>query len=206
MLTVFVVFVVAGALFGMGRGVKRAGLRLIIYVGLLLVAFFITPLVVNGVLHVNLKIAGYTPDEAVAYGSEQLVKFLQQNLGDYIVPFQDYIKDYALGIVLAFLNLAVFYALYFVVKFVGLIIYAIMAHYMAPKRTKDGKKLPKHAGWGALVGALQGVLLFVIFLFPINGLVGIVNHVGEYAAQQADSTPVHTQASVAVGITLGVSV
>ena len=152
MLTVFVVFVVTGALFGMGRGVKRAGLRLIIFVGLLLVAFFITPLVVNGVLHVNLKIAGYTPDEAVAYGSEQLVKFLQQNLGDYIVPFQAYIKDYALGIMLAFLNLAVFYALYFVVKFVGLIIYAIMAHYMAPKRTKDGKKLPKHAGWGALVG------------------------------------------------------
>lgn len=185
MLTIFALFVVVGALFGMGRGVKRAGLRFVIFGGLLLVAFFITPLIVNGTLNANFKISGYTPQEFVQYCSDRLIEFLQQNMGDYVVPFQDYIKDYALGIVLALLNLVVFYGLYFVVKFVGWAIYAVAAHFMAPKQTKEGKKLPKHAGWGALVGALQGVFLFVIFLFPINGLVGVVNHVGEYASQQA---------------------
>ena len=195
MLTVFLVFVLIGVLFGLGRGAKRAGLRLIIFGSLLILAFFLTPLIVNGTLNINFKIAGYTPREFVDYASERLIEFLQQNLGDYVVPFQDYIKDYALGIVLAVLNIVVFYALYFVVKFIGWLIYAIVVHFAAPKRDKEGKKLPKHAGWGALIGAIQGVFLFVIFLFPINGLVGVVNHAAEYAEQQStDGGQVQTQA------------
>lgn len=201
MLTVFLVFVLIGVLFGMGRGAKRAGLRLIIFGSLMILAFFLTPLIVNGTLNINFKIAGYTPREFVDYASERLIEFLQQNLGDYVVPFQDYIKDYALGIVLAALNIVVFYALYFVVKFIGWLIYAIVAHLAAPKRDKEGKKLPKHAGWGALIGAIQGVFLFVIFLFPINGLVGVVNHAAEYAEQQStDGGQVQTQAVSAPAI------
>ncbi len=196
MLTIFLVFLIIGALFGLCRGVKRASLRLLLFVGMLLIAFFLTPVIVNGALHSNVQIFGSTPQEYVDRASDKVFKYLQQNAGDYVVPFQDYIQDYALGIVLAVLNIAVFYALYFLIKFVGWIIYAVIAHFSAPKRTKDGKKIKKYAGWGALIGAVQGIVLFVVFLFPVNGLLGVVNHAAEYQAQHTQNqSTIQTQST-----------
>ncbi len=194
LLGILAVFVVVNMVIGMSRGAKRAGIHLVIFVGLLVAAFLVTPFIANLVLGLDVQIVGKTPREYVDFYSNEMVKFLQQQFGDYIVPFQDYIKDYALGIVLALLNVAIFFALYFIVKIVAWIIYAIVVHFAAPKRDRDGKKNPKYAGWGLVLGALQGVCLFVLFLVPLNGVISVVNQAATYqAAKQTAEHQITTQ-------------
>lgn len=194
LLGILAVFVIVNMVIGMSRGAKRAGIHLVIFVGLLVVAFLVTPFIANLVLGLDVQIVGKTPREYVDFYSNEMVKFLQQQFGDYIVPFQDYIKDYALGIVLALLNVAIFFALYFIVKIVAWIIYAIVVHFAAPKRDRDGKKNPKYAGWGLVLGALQGVCLFVLFLVPLNGVISVVNQAATYqAAKQTAEHQITTQ-------------
>ncbi len=188
MFGLFAVFVVFGMLFGMGRGLKRSALRLVIFVSLLLVAFFATPFVIKSGVNLNMTINGMTPAQWVDDLSNRLVEFMQDQFGNYVTPFQDYIKDYAIGIVLALFNLVLFIALYLAVKVISWIIYAIVAHFAAPKRNRDGKKNPKHVWWGLLVGALQGVILFVLFMLPLNGVIGVVNQAANYQALQAQDS------------------
>ena len=199
MLTVFAVFVILGMLFGLGRGAKRASIRLVILVGLLIVAFFLTPLISQVLLKSNIDVAGRTPAQSVDEVSDAIVKYLQENFGDYVKPFENYIKDYAVGIVLALVNLVLFLVLYFFVKIFSWSIYAIIARFAAPKRDSEGNKLKRHRGWGLLVGAVQGVLLFVIFLFPVNGVVAMVNQAAVYEAQQANESQSSTQPAATTG-------
>lgn len=188
MLSLLGVFVLFGALFGMGRGVKRAGLRLGIFVGLLVVALLLTPVVAGGLLGINISINGQTPTEWVDSLSDNLVVMLQESLGQYMAPFGPYIKEYAVGLVLAFLNIILFFLMYIVIKIISWIIYAIVARFVAPKRDKDGNKNKKHVWWGALVGMVQGVLLFVLFLLPIHGVIGVVNQAAQYQDKAGQDT------------------
>ena len=188
MLTVFAVFVVLGMLYGLGRGAKRSGIRLATFVIFLLIAFLITPFIVNAVLGLDVQNAGQTPQAHVNELSDRLVEYLRQQFGDYVNSFEDYIKEYALGIVIAGLNLVIFFAMFFIVKIVSWFIYAIIAHFAAPKRDHEGNRLPKHAGFGLLIGAVQGVVLFFFFMFPLNGIVSVVNHAAEYETMQAQSS------------------
>ena len=179
------VFVLFGMLFGLIRGVKRAGLRLAIFGGLLVVVFFLTPVISNALLGMNVNIGGRTPNGHVDAMADTVMESLQSSLGKYVAPFGPYLREYAVGIVLAAVNLVLFIVLYLVVKVLSWIIYAIVAHFAAPKRDKDGNKLPRHRGWGLLVGAVQGVFLFLFFMMPINGMLGIVNQAATYQAAQA---------------------
>ncbi len=189
MLGTLAVFVVFGMLFGMGRGLKRSLLRLAIFGGLLVVAFFLTPVIIKSGLGLNISINGMTPTEWVDDLSNRLVDLMQDQFGNYVTPFAAYIKDYATGIVLAVLNLVLFLALYILIKVVSWFIYAIVAHFVAPKRNREKQKNPKHVWWGLLVGAVQGVVLFVFFMLPINGVIGVVNQAAEYQAAAVEEQP-----------------
>ena len=187
MITVFAVFLILGMLFGFMRGVKRASIRMVILIGLLLVAFFVTPFLANAVLGLDINIAGRTPQEHVNYASEQLMQKIQAEIGDYVAPFQDYIQDYVLGVAFAIANIAVFLVLYIIIKILSWFVYAIVVRFAAPKRNRNGERNPKHAGLGLLVGAVQGILLFVIFMFPLNGLIGMVDQAAAYQAAHTQS-------------------
>ncbi|MCM1404136.1 MAG: hypothetical protein NC133_01330 [Prevotella sp.] len=196
LLGVLAVFVVFGMLFGLGRGLKRSLLRLVIFGGLLVAVFFLTPVIIKSGLGVNISINGMTPTEWVDELSDNLVELMQDQFGNYVTPFEAYIKDYAVGIVMAVLNLVVFLGLYFVVKVVSWFVYAIMARIVAPKRNRDGKRNPKHAWLGLLVGAVQGVVLFVFFMIPVNGVLGVVNQAAVYQATVESTTqPASTAAA-----------
>ena len=200
MLIVFAVFVVLGMLFGLGRGAKRASIRLVILVGLLVVAFLVTPLISQALLGSDIEVMGRTPAQSVDDVSDAIVKYLQENFGDYVKPFESYIKDYAVGIVLAIVNVALFLVLYFVIKIFSWSIYAVVARFAAPKRDRNGNKLERHRVGGLLVGAVQGVLLFVILLFPVNGIVAMVNQAAIYEAKQTNETQSTTQVAAVGGV------
>ena len=188
LLGVLALFMAFGMMTGASRGFKRSTLRLVTFVGLLLAVFFLTPVIINAILGINVKIVGRTPNEWVHFMSDHLVVFLKDNFGSYVAPFGSYISEFAFGLVLAIVNIILFVILYMVLKFVSWIIYSILASIWAPVRDRHGNKYPKHALGGMLVGALQGVALFLFFMLPINGLLGIVHN----AAQYQEANDVHT--------------
>ena len=200
MLGVFGVFVLFGLLTGMTRGLKRSVLRLVLYVGLLVAVFFLTPIVTNAILGIDVKIAGNTPAEWIGVVSDEVVKLLKEQFGSYVAPFGVYITEFATGLVLAVVNMVLFLALYFVLKFVTWIIYSIVAHFWAPRKDRMGNKIPKKVWGGCLVGALQGVCLFLFFMLPVNGLLGVVHQAVQYQNAQ-NYNEVEPQAVVATSYT-----
>ena len=186
LLGVLAVFVISGILTGMARGFKRSLLRFVLYVGLLVAVFFLAPLVTNALLGINVQIAGRTPQGWVDFLGEQLAIVLQDSFGKYVAPFGGYVQELALGLVLAVVNIALFTVMYFVLKLVTWILYTILAHVWAPTKDRKGNKLPKNAGGGMLIGALQGLCLFMFFMLPINGLLGVVHHAVVYQEAQTE--------------------
>ena len=186
LLGVLAVFVISGILTGMARGFKRSLLRFVLYVGLLVAVFFLAPLVTNALLGINVQIAGRTPQGWVDFLGEQLAIVLQDSFGKYVAPFGGYVQELALGLVLAVVNIALFTVMYFVLKLVTWILYTILAHVWAPTKDRKGNKLPKNAGGGMLIGALQGLCLFMFFMLPINGLLGVVHHAVVYQESQTE--------------------
>ncbi len=188
LLGVLAVFIGFGMLTGASRGFKRSTLRLVTFVGLLLAVFFLTPVIINAFLAIDVKIVGRTPNEWVHFVSDQLVVFLKDNFGSYVAPFGSYIGEFALGLVLAVVNIILFAILYMVMKFISWIIYTILANIWAPVRDRNGNKYPKNALGGMLVGALQGVALFLFFMLPVNGLLGVVHTAVQYQNENSINT------------------
>lgn len=184
MVGVLVLFIFFGMIYGMIRGFKRSLLRLVLYVGLLAAVFFLTPVVTNALLNLNVNIAGRTPNGWVEFFGEKLVVFLKDQFGNYVAPFGSYLMDFSVGLVMAIVNLVLFFLMYFIMKFVTWIIYSIMAHFWAPKKDRMGNKIPKKVWAGLLIGALQGVALFLFFMLPFNGLLGVVHQAAYYQATQ----------------------
>ena len=187
MLGVFALFVIFGMLYGMIRGFKRSLLRLVLYVGLLVAVFFLTPIVTNALLNLNVNIAGRTPHGWIDFLGDKIVVFLKEEFGKYVAPFGSYLMEFSVALVLAIVNLVLFLVLYFILKFISWIIYSIVAHFWAPKKDRMGNKIPKKVGAGLLIGALQGVALFLFFMLPINGVLGVVHQAAIYQNAQTEA-------------------
>lgn len=196
MLGILGVFVLFGMLFGMGRGLKRSTLRLLIFVGSLVAVFLLTPVVGSAILGIDVTICGKTPNQWVDGLSDQLVVFLQESMSSYVAPFGPYIKEYATSIVLAVVNMVLFVLLYIIIKMISWFVYAIVARFAAPKKDRNGNKVKQYRLAGLLVGALQGVLLFAFFFLPVNGVLGVVNQAAQYQTAQASDDVGTASASV----------
>lgn len=188
---IFAVFLVFGMLFGAGRGAKRSLLRLLTVVVFILIAFLITPSLSQWVYGWDISIAGNTPAEWV----EEMVQTLRQDESmAYLVPFVPYIKDVVIGLAFALISVILFLLMYLLVKPLSWIVYAILAGIIAPKRNAKGKLNPKHAGWGLLIGAVQGVVLFFFFMLPINSLISITAEVAAYQGYNPETVQAATMA------------
>ena len=187
------VCLVLGLLFGLGRGLKRSLIRLGILLGFFLLVFFLTPLISNWVFSWNIVIAGHTPAGWV----EELTAALQEDMAnDALSAVMVYLTDYAVSLAFAVFSLLISLVLYLVIKPLSWIIFAIIAPFAAPKKDKDGKRLPRHRGWGLLVGLLQGLVVFFFLTMPLNGLLNIAGEVAAARDHQERTVP-QTQ-SVAV--------
>ena len=187
-LAVLGLFILFGVLFGLGRGFKRSLIRLATVVGFLLLAFFLTPFTAQWVFSWHINIAGNTP---VGWVDELVQRLQDTNTVGYLAPVMPYLGDFIVALALAVVNIVLFLVLYLIVKPLSWIVYAIIARFAAPKKDADGNKIKKHAWAGALIGLVQGLVLFFFFMLPFNGLLGIVNQVATY--EPVNNEPAQTQ-------------
>jgi hypothetical protein len=183
LLTLFVITVGFSMLFGMGRGLKRSVIRLITVVLFIGGVFLLTPLIASAVYNWDLKVIG--GQSVKEFVDSKINEFAAAN-ADMMTRIRLVMPDFelfVLGIGFAVVNIVLFFLLYFVTKWISWIVYAIVAKSAAPKINKEtGTKNKKYVGFGLLVGAVQGIVLFFFLLIPVNGFLALTGEVAGYKA------------------------
>ncbi|MDR1917724.1 MAG: hypothetical protein LBQ05_01925, partial [Christensenellaceae bacterium] len=203
LLGLLVLFVLISGLFGLVRGFKRSWIRLASVVGIMTLAFLLTPVISQAVYTSKLlpqmipQLDGMTLEELL---DEQIEDGLAEN-AETVNRVRTIMPDFEIiaeGIGFAVINIILFFVLYFVAKFISWILYVIFAKIYAPKyeksprgvklKKKNREKIPQHRGFGFLVGMVQGFVLFFFLFLPINGSLSILHSIAAYQAFDGEVT------------------
>jgi len=175
--------IACGILWGVIRGFKRSLFRLAIVLVASITAFFTAPLIARafGAMAQSTMDGLLNQDPTTAAAIEN---FAELNAVMHNLPG-------------AILSLFIFIALFYVLRFLSWIIYAIFARKVAPKeikhrtgeRTANGfdrfemRPAKRHRLLGMLVGVVQGLVIFFFIFIPVNGGLSILNSVDSYVPE-----------------------
>ena len=218
LLALVVFFAFVGFLIGVGRGIRKAGLRLIIFIVFFLASIFLTPLISKTVLNYNFNIAGLNGTLS------QIINdfIMQQETLAAILADSPTLQAFAEKLPVILANLIVFIVAFLAFSWVGWVFHMILSSILFKKKKKDAynrkeaynkreaytkgteynvdlkpKKKRKHRLLGGLVGAANGVLFLVFLLIPITGFASLVAELTfeeqtVYAVTTTEPTPIST--------------
>ncbi|MGD9901611.1 MAG: hypothetical protein AB7S44_03640 [Spirochaetales bacterium] len=179
---VFAFFVVMGFLFGVGRGAKKSGLRLVFIVSIAVVMYFLAPYISSWLLTYDLSsvLNGATVTIGGSPVTITTLQALMQAFIDSSATIQDFVSANPSFLSLVeqlpaiVTNLVIFLGGFWILKIITWPFYAIMAsHYN--KKNKDGDPVKKHRFAGGFIGAVQGVAIALITFMPVAGVSSIIN-------------------------------
>ena len=161
----FIVILGLGFLIGMWRGLKKSTANLIFSSIGIMVAFFVTPLITNAILGINIDYNG----QQVSL-SQYIVEMLKQEESiSSIINRNPNMETFIEGLPGAIANVVVFLVVTLVIELVIYIIYRIVAS-TALKNKEDEKK---HRLFGGLVGVAKTFVLTIFAFMPLAGLIGL---------------------------------
>lgn len=195
--SLFLVCIILGFLFGWFRGFSKSLVRFIIVLAVTVLAFFVVPSITTAVLKMdisklNINIGGVS---AVTLG-DLIIDLIEQ------VPIvQDLIESSpTLASVITLVpqmlaNVVLFIAFFFIFKWFSMIIYWIIAGIFFSKKKMGDKD--RHKFVGAVIGTVQGFLVAIVLMVPIFGVVETSRPMVEAirAEQTAASTSENTEES-----------
>lgn len=195
--SLFLVCIILGFLFGWFRGFSKSLVRFIIVLAVTVLAFFVVPSITTAVLKMdisklNINIGGVS---AVTLG-DLIIDLIEQ------VPIvQDLIESSpTLASVITLVpqmlaNVVLFIAFFFIFKWFSMIIYWIIAGIFFSKKKMGDKD--RHKFVGAVIGTVQGFLVAIVLMVPIFGVVETSRPMVEAirAEQAAASTSENTEES-----------
>lgn len=173
---IFFLFLILGFLYGLWRGFSKSLTRLIIVVAVAVATFFIVPKLTNILLTADISSFNIEVNGVVMQNVEQfIIDYLSQiemvnNLINASPTFMQFIQVLPQILV----NIVLFIVLFMLLKMVSMIIYWIVAAIFFPKKKTAGKN--KHRFVGAIVGAVQGLLVAVVVMIPVFGLVNLADN------------------------------
>lgn len=195
--SLFLVCIILGFVFGWFRGFSKSLVRFIIVLAVTVLAFFVVPSITTAVLKMdisklNINIGGVS---AVTLG-DLIIDLIEQ------VPIvQDLIESSpTLASVITLVpqmlaNVVLFIAFFFIFKWFSMIIYWIIAGIFFSKKKMGDKD--RHKFVGAVIGTVQGFLVAIVLMVPIFGVVETSRPMVEAirAEQAAASTSENTEES-----------
>ncbi len=163
----FAVTLVIGFLLGLWRGLKKSSFNFILSIIGILVAFFVTPIITNSVLSIEITVNGQQTS-LNAFILEQLKSNPDiTNLITSTPSIETFIEKlpYAISSAFVFILLTILFEL-------GMyLIYRIIAWIFM--RNKPGKK--KHRLLGAGMGVIKAFIIGIMMFMPITALAGTVD-------------------------------
>jgi|GEM_PF-3338105 len=155
-----------GVLWGFIRGAKKSLVRLIIFVAASLLAFFITKPVTEALFRNVAVHEGRTIEEIIRDMLEG------SGIGGLFVE-GSYLGDIINKLPIMLGSIAVFLVLFLLLKYLSLIVYAIVMIFI--KTDAEKKK-----GIGMIYGAVSGLTLFIMLMIPVSGLIDVAHVVSKY--------------------------
>ena len=170
-LSLFLLCIIVGFVFGWCRGFSKALLRFIIVVAVSVLAFFVVPAITTAVLKMDISKFNINIDGVQVLTLGELVSDLLAK-----IPFmEDLIQSsptFEAVITLApqiIVNVVLFVLFFFLFKWVSMIIYWIFAGiFFSKKKLKDKDR---HKFVGAVIGAVQGLIVALVVMIPVFGMV-----------------------------------
>ena len=195
--SLFLVCIILGFVFGWFRGFSKSLVRFIIVLAVTVLAFFVVPSITTAVLKMdisklNINIGGVS---AVTLG-DLIIDLIEQ-----VTIVQDLIESSpTLASVITLVpqmlaNVVLFIAFFFIFKWFSMIIYWIIAGIFFSKKKMGDKD--RHKFVGAVIGTVQGFLVAIVLMVPIFGVVETSRPMVEAirAEQTAASTSENTEES-----------
>ncbi|MCL1901313.1 MAG: hypothetical protein FWG51_02820 [Firmicutes bacterium] len=162
----FVICAGFGVLWGFIRGAKKSLVRLITFVCVALLAFFLTKPITEAVFR-----------NVAVYEGKTFEVIIREVLEDSEIGgiFHEggYLGDLITNLPVMIGSIVVFLVLFLLLKYLSLIVYAIIMAFI--KKDAEKKK-----GMGMIYGAVSGLLLFFMLMIPISGLIDAVQVVSKY--------------------------
>lgn len=194
--SVALVFLILGFVVGWVRGYQKSLTRFIIVLVVAVVAFFITPVITEAVLDFNLAKYGVEVNgQAVATVEDYLIAQISQ-VGEIaeLMESSATLRAFVTALPAMLVNVVLFTVLFFLLKWISMLIYWIFAGIFFNKKKLEGKSKVKLVGAG--VGTLQALIALAILLVPLFGFANIINTV-QNEFDQANSTSTAVVANAA---------
>ncbi len=164
---VFVVILVSGFFVGFWRGLKKSTANLVISIVGAIIAFFITPVITNAIMGINIDYNGQT----TSLGQMIVIAIKENPDIANIINNNPNLEAFFANLPSAVANTIVFILLTIAVEIVIYIIYRIFACFFF--KTKEGEK--KHRLFGGLVGLAKTFVITLFAFMPLAGLIGVLN-------------------------------
>lgn len=163
----FAVTLVIGFLLGLWRGLKKSSFNFILSIIGILVAFFVTPIITNSILTINITVNG----EATTLNAF-LLEMLKDNPDiTNLITSTPSIEAFVEKLPFAISSAFVFIALAILFNLGMYIIYRIIAWICM--HNKPGKK--QHRFLGAFVGVVKAFIFAIMIYMPITSLAGTID-------------------------------
>jgi len=191
--SLFLVAIILGFLFGWVRGFSKSLVRFIIVLAVAVLTFFVVPSITTAILKAdiskfNINIGGV---QVITIGD-----MISDLLGN-IPAVQDLIHaspTFEAVMTLApqmIANVVLFIVFFFIFKWVSMIIYWIFAGIFFSKKKMGDKD--RHKFIGAVIGTIQGVLVALVIMIPVYGMIEtsrpLVQAMQASQEQEAEQTP-----------------
>jgi len=173
-ISLFLVFVILGFMCGWVRGFSKSLVRFIIVLGVGVLSFFVIPPITEAVLTLDISKFNIIIGEVQVMTVQDLATDLLRQIPfvEDIIEASPTFETFLEIMPQMILNIVLFILLFFVFKWVSMLIYWIISGIFFNKKKMAGKE--KHGFVGAVIGAIQGVLVACVVLVPCYGMVDTV--------------------------------
>lgn len=178
-ISLFIILVTLGFICGWFRGLNKSLTRLIMILCVSVIAFFTIPPLTKALLEMNIsKMNIVVGDIQVLTVQDLMTDLLRQiPVVEDIIEASPTFEGFIEILPQLLFNVILFVVFFFLYKWFSMVIYWIIAGVFFSKKKMAGKD--KHSFIGAVLGGVQGLIVFLVMLIPVYGIVEMLKPVSE---------------------------
>lgn len=176
---VFLLFVLAGMIWGLIRGLKKSAFRAGWVIVTAVIVFFLAPVITVALMKMDISFLNINIDGVALTSLNELAAHYLKQIPDFgeMLTENPETLEIMVKLVSLLLNAFIYVILFWLAKIILWPIWAILSAVLIKKKNKDGEKKKKHAWWGLLVGTVLGLFVGGTTLMPVMGVVNLATEV-----------------------------
>lgn len=183
-ISLFMLAIILGFVFGWIRGFSKSLIRFFMVLGMAVLAFFVVPSITNFILKFDISSWNINIGGVQVITLQELIEDLLRKIPvvEDLIHASPTLEAFITFLPVMVANVALFILFFFIFKWFSMIIYWIIAGIFFNKKKMQNKD--KHKFIGAVIGAVQGILIACICMIPVFGIIETAQPVIQVAIQE----------------------